>query len=159
MGFPAKGLQRRTAFTLAEMVVVVLILSIMAVVSVPRYMGSLANYQAEAAARRIKVDLELLRQQARRSSATRTVTFDLANHTYTLANVISVDRPGQTTYTVNLQRSPYSARLVSANCGGDTALAINGFGTPDSSATIVVQSGSVSRTITVEGTAGKVSIQ
>lgn len=151
---------RRTyAFTLAEMVVVTLILSILAAVSVPRYIDSLARYQVDCAACRIKVDLELQRQEARKASASRTITFDINNHSYTMVGTTDLNHAGQNDYVVKLKLAPYRATLKSANCGGDATLVFNGFGQPDSSATIVVESGSYAKTITVESTAGKVTIE
>src|SRR5687768_7289300 len=94
------GLSRcdRRAFTLAELSIVVLIISIMAVVSVPKYMTALSRYQAEAAARRIKVDLEYVRRAACKASASRSVVFDLTNHRYTIANVGALDHVGSANY-------------------------------------------------------------
>lgn len=148
---------RRRGFTLAELVVVVLILAIVSAVAVPRYTDAAAGFNADAAARRIKVDLEFLRQQARKASTSRAVVFDLANHSYTLSGVPDLDHASQT-YTVRFTRSPYEATLVSVNCGGDATLAFDGFGKPDSTATIVVGSGRYQRTVLVEASNGSVTI-
>ena len=134
-------------------------MSILAAVSVPRYITSLYKYQVDAAARRIKVDLEFLRRKARKESASRTVIFDVTNHRYTMANVGDLDHVGRSDYLVNLSFPPYKAKLNSVNCGGDATLVFNGYGKPDSSATIVVGSGAYTKTVSVESTAGSVTIQ
>lgn len=151
------GQPRRKAFTLIELVVVVMILAIISAVAVPRYTDAAAGFHADAAARRVKVDLEFLRQQARKASTNRAIVFDLANHGYTLSGVQDLDHASQT-YTVRFTRSPYDARLVSVDCGGDTTLAFDGFGKPDSAATIVVGSGRYQRTVLVEASNGRVTI-
>ena len=151
--------QRERAFTLAELSIVVLIISILAAVSVPRYVNALLHYQADAAARRIKVDLEYLRRQARQASASRSVTFNVNDHSYTMVGVADVNHTGRSDYIVNLKVTPYKSTLNSVNCGGDSTLVFNGYGKPDSSATIVVGSGTYTKTVTVESTAGSVSIQ
>jgi prepilin-type N-terminal cleavage/methylation domain-containing protein len=150
---------RMRAFTLAELSIVVLIMSILAVVSVPRYVNALWQYQADAAARRVKVDLEFLRRRALQASASRSVTFNVSDHSYTMLGVTDMNRAGRSDYIVSLKVNPYNSKLTSADCGGDATLTFNGYGKPDTSATIVVTSGAFTKTITVEGVAGSVSIQ
>lgn len=144
-------------FTLIELVVVVMIIAIMAAVAVPRYTDAAAGFNADAAARRVKVDLEFLRQQARKTSTSKAIVFDTANHSYTLSGVPDLDHASQT-YTVRFTRTPYDATLVSADCGGDATLAFDGFGIPDSAATIVVSSGRYQRSVLVEASTGRVTI-
>jgi prepilin-type N-terminal cleavage/methylation domain-containing protein len=147
----------RRAFTLAELTIVTLIIAIMAAVAVPRYGNASQRFQADAAARRIKADLEYLRQQARRSSATKAVTFDLVHHKYTMSGVADLDHSGRV-FEVRLTRFPFEARITAAACGGDAVLSFDGFGVPDSSATISVSAGPHQRTVTVEAGTGKVTL-
>ena len=146
-------------FTLAELSIVTLIISLLATVAVPRYMTALRHYQARAAASRVKLDLELTRQAARKASAARSLVFDLATHSYSIASVKGLDHPGASTYVVNLKQAPRNATLTSVDCGGDTTLVFDGFGKPDSAATIVVSSAGIAKTVTVDSATGRVNIQ
>lgn len=148
----------RLAFTLIELSMVVLILAIMAAVAVPRYTNATARYNADAAARRIKADFEYLRHQARRSGASRSIVFDLSSQSYRMPGIPDLDHPGKD-YEVRLTRIPYNATLYQVDCGGDAKLIIDGYGKPDTGATIVVLSGTYSRTISVDASAGATTIQ
>lgn len=148
----------RHGFTLAELVIVVLILAIISALAVPQYASATARFNADAAARRIKADLEFARHEARKAGTSQSLVFDDAAETYSSPTIKNPDHPAQR-YSVDLRKYPYSATLDSVNCGGDTTLVFNGFGMPDSSATIVVTVGDYTRTVVVEPSAGKVVIQ
>lgn len=137
--------------------IVVLILGILATAAVPQYGASTARFQADAAARRVKADLEYLRHVSRRTGSTKSVIFNPTTHSYTLSGVPSLDLASRVN-TVNLQRHPYQASLLNANCGGDLILVFDGFGAPDSSATITVGSGNYTRNVEVEAVSGKVTL-
>src|SRR3954451_23186913 len=75
---PARPQRRSsTAFTLFELMIVILIIWIAAAVAVPRYASSVGRYRAEFAAKRVAADLNLARARAKAASSTRNVTFNL----------------------------------------------------------------------------------
>lgn len=147
----------RAAFTLAELIIVVLIIGIMASLSIPAFVDTLQLYRVDAAALRIKLDLELARRQAKMKSASQSVQFNVDGNSYTLPGVPHLDHPGST-YAVKLSETNYSATLVSAVFGGDATVVFNGYGLPDSAGTVVVRSGSRTRTVSLEANSGKVTL-
>lgn len=144
-------------FSLVELIVVMVILSLMASVAVPRFANSLARRRVEFAAARIVSDLRLAQREARLASQTRTVSFDVAAGTYTLLSVADLNHP--TEYVVKLADPPYEATLMSVDCGGDTEIKFDGYGVPDSGGTVVVTSRGHRITITVDATSGRASVQ
>jgi hypothetical protein len=122
-----------------------------------RYSSALAWHRAQGAVQRIAADLELARHTARSRSQNVTVTFDLANHSYTITGVSNPNAPALP-YQVSLNDSTYPAMLTTAGFNGDPILIFNAFGIPDSGGSIALQSGGVSKTVTVVAITGAVII-
>lgn len=146
--------RRQRAFSLLELLVVMVVVATIAGIAAPRYARSLDRYRADAAARRVVADLRFAAAEARASSASRTVTFDTATDDYQIDGMA-------TAYTVRLSDAPYSATLVSvvfddpADPGDSTvAVVFDGYGRPDSGGTVIISSGSTTRTITLDPIAG-----
>jgi prepilin-type N-terminal cleavage/methylation domain-containing protein len=147
---------RRSGHTLLEMVVVLAILALMWGMASPRYFAATARYRAEAAARRIAADLNLARAQAIQSSANVVVSFNTAANTYTLNGVQSLDRQSNN-YTVNLAIDPYQASLVTVPFAS-SQVTFSAYGSADQSGTLSVTSGGIQWNVTLEATAGKVTV-
>ncbi len=139
----------RRAFTLVELLVVLVIMGIMAGVAVPRLVSSISIQRLEAAARRITTDLAYAQRQAKFTSSERTVTFDLAADTYTLAGVPDPDHPAND-YVVNLSADPYGADIQKANFGGALTATYDGFGNPASGGGIKIAVGNMTKTLTLD---------
>ena len=153
-----RGAHGRPGFTLLELILVMAILAVVAAIVSPRYASSMSRYRAQAAAWRIRADLELARSSARTTGASRSVVFDLDANTYELTDLADSDRPSQT-YTVALGDDPYDAVLVSADFGGSAKVTFNGFGTAASGGKVIVESGGVKMTVVLDGESGQVSVE
>jgi type II secretory pathway pseudopilin PulG len=149
--------RRISAFSIFELVIVCLIMSILGAVAAPTFFDSLLFHRVESAARRVKADLELARTQARLTSASQTITFTNATSTYTLANIKSLDKLN-TAYTVDLRKEPFSLTSTSANFGGAAVVTFDGYGTPSSGGTVTLNAKSHQCTVTLNGTTGDVTI-
>lgn len=144
-------------FSLIELIVIMIILSLMASVAVPRVANTLARRRVEFAAARIVSDLRLAQREARVASQGRTVSFDTSTNAYTLLAVADLDHP--TEYVVRLADPPYEVKLVSANLGDDAQIKFDGYGVPDTGGTVVISARTNRITITVDAASGRASTQ
>lgn len=149
------GAARRCAFSVFELVIVIMVMGILGSVAIPTFFDSLLLHRIESAARRLKADLELARTQARLTSSNQTVTF--ANSVYTLSNTKSLDRP-HLTYAVNLKKEPFLLDSATANFSNATVITFDGYGTPSSGGTVVLNVKNYQCTVTLNGTTGDVTI-
>lgn len=147
----------RSGFTLPDVLISVLIIGILAAVAGPKYAKTVKLLRAESAAKRIKVDLGLARQNAISSSAAQTVQFTPSTDSYTLPGMADLNHSSQT-YSVDLAAVPYDVVLVSATLGADTDIQFDQYGQPDSGGTITVQSGNFLQTVTVDPDTGRARI-
>ena len=157
-GNPRTCRRGRQGFNLLELVMVVAIMAIVAAIAAPRYGQAAARYRIDVAARRIVQDLALASRQARNAGASRTVTFSVTGNQYTISNLAGLDKAAQG-YQVDLVGEPYCSRVDSANFGGDRTVVFNGYGQADSGGQVVLKSGGLTRTITLDAASGKASVQ
>jgi prepilin-type N-terminal cleavage/methylation domain-containing protein len=146
------------AFTLLELVAVLLVLAIVGAMAAPRFAEASGRQRVDAAARRIAADLALARRQARTAGAAQSVTFTPALNDYELAALQSLEN-SKDPYIVELDRAPYDATLYSADFGGKVEVTFDGYGVPDSGGTVEVRVGPFSRTVTLDIDSGEASIE
>ncbi len=151
------NIQRRAGFTLVEVVITMLIIGILAAVAGPKFAKTLHRMRAESAAKRIKSDLNYVRQMAISRSGPLTVTFMPASNDYSIPGLSSLSRNGAP-YAVSLSVPPYNALLVSATLGTDSVIQFDHYGHPDSGGTITVKSGGYLKTVSIDPETGKASI-
>lgn len=146
------------AYTLFEVLIVTLIISIMAAVALPRYANSLGRYRAESAARRVAADLNLARAKAKSASSTRNITFNMAAGMYTLSGVRDMDRSADP-YTVNLAGAPYYVSITYADFGGAPQAQFDMYGTALWGGTVKVRTGDYERTVSLLKSDGSITVQ
>jgi type II secretory pathway pseudopilin PulG len=141
---------------MAEMVIVVMIMGIATAVAAPAFLNSLAYHRLEAAAQRVRVDIELARHTARLTSTTQSITF--AGTTYTMsAGSNHMDSP-TAPYVVKLGDSPFEVESVTANFNNGQVVSFNGYGAPAASGTVVLTANGRSATVTVDANTGNASV-
>lgn len=135
------------AFSLLELVVVLMIISVAALIAVPKYAASASRFRVEAAASRISDDIELMRTRARAASEPRVIEFNVSTDVYQIAGEQGLDRSSN--YVVDLTDAPYNADITLVDFDSNDSLTIDGFGAVSITGRIVVRAGSEYRTIFV----------
>lgn len=151
-------MRRLRAYTLIEMLMVVVIMGILAAVAIPSIGNVLDERYVNAAAMQIKVDLEAARNHAVSTSTSQTLSFNPALDNYSWAGMKDPDRPG-TPYSVDLSGDEYNSEFVSLNFGGDSDVVFDMHGMADSNGEIVVKSGSLRRRVELDGVTGEVTVK
>ena len=150
----------RRAYSLIDLTVVLVITVIVAAIALPRYANAAADFRAAQAANRVAADLTLAQWTGKSTSAAAglTVTFNPGTSTYTVPGVAG-PTGAASAYTVSLWAEPYRATLVSASFGGAATVTFDRYGQPSSGGIVVLAVGAVQKTVTLDGTSGKTSIQ
>lgn len=153
-----RHIARARAFSLLEVTLVMAILAIMLGIAAPRYHHALANYRADAAARRIVADLHAARRAAEQTSRARTVTFDLEAHTlaYTAP---SINQQGEPEHRTRLADEPYMATLRRVDFDGGHTVSFDGFGKPDTGGRVVVRADGRERAVRLDAASGQASVE
>ena len=154
-----RAASHRTGLTLIDLVIALLVIGVLSAVAAPRFVHMLGRYRVDAAASRMQADLEYARQQARTHNQSRTVIFDAAAHTYELTDAAHPDHPGGT-YVVSLSDAGEVA-LKAASFGAENAprVTFDLYGRPDSGGSVVLTAGPSQRSVRVDGTTGRVTIE
>lgn len=138
------------AFSLVELVVVLMILGVLAAVAVPRYGTSQVRYRVEAATSRIATDIERARNEARATSSGRIfVLIDRTGYAF--------GPPAQPSHSVDLTQEPYGVRTTRGDLAS-SPIAFDAFGRADKASWFAVGVGEEWRRLDVD-TDGVVSVR
>ncbi len=159
--------QRKDPFgvTLVEVTISVMIIGILAAVASPIYSNSLFRYRADVTAQRIVQDIAQTQRLARQTNSTRTIAFTLADQSYAISGLSSLDRVSQP-YQVAVNQPPYQTEFFSLVTAAQPAtqlasvtLAFDRFGMPDQGISVTVRAGVFQKRIDVAPISGRVSVQ
>jgi len=160
------------AFTLVELVIIVLLIGILAVIAVSR-VGVVSNFRQEGTLTKVRADLRYAKEYAMNNSCHARVAYDTAGDTsYTITTDLSgswADMEDPTThvapFTVTLNTGNYAGvQIASANFDGQTTVEFDAIGRPYSYdgaiSTLLAVTGAVTitggRTVTVTVDTGRV---
>ena len=163
------------AFTIIELIIVIVIISVAAMLAGPM-LGSAADMQVRAAANMMAADLEYAKSLSMSTQNNYTVVFDAANESYQIEETtspgIAIDHPHRTgtPYIVNFTNDSRISRvdIVSAVFDAETAVTSDYLGSPYSgsgvatalnSGVATVSADSFSLIVTVEPVTGYITIQ
>jgi len=149
---------------LEELASVIVILSVLASIAVPRFAKVVGNRQLAAAADRVAVDLAHARHRAKISSTTQRLVFNPDTDSYTLIGVPDPDHAGAD-YIVSLSGEPYRAQIVSVDLDGGAEIGfdmygdpVDSSGNPSSGGSIDLRVGDRIRSVQVDGTTGYATV-
>jgi prepilin-type N-terminal cleavage/methylation domain-containing protein len=164
---------RKAAFTLLELLIVVMVMAIIAASAVPALVSS-QDSQCNGAARAVIADLELAQSTAMAQQTSVAVVFSAAQQAYkvvlpqgqNLANYASLtalnhpEKPGQP-YEVKLARDLNAPNVTFANpaFGGQPYIVFDTFGGTTTSGSVRIVARDASRTVSVDAITGAVSVQ
>ncbi|MHC5111949.1 MAG: prepilin-type N-terminal cleavage/methylation domain-containing protein [Planctomycetota bacterium] len=151
----ARHYHKRSAFTLVELLLVLMIIGSVSAIAAPRFGTMIQNQRMEAAARRIAMDMKYAQREAKLTGISRTLLFSVADDSYGISNVNNMDHKSEP-YIVDFKSSPYKTAIIGAAFNGDAALIFDGYGVPDSGGGVFLKLGNRQMTIHYDGTTEKV---
>ena len=164
-------MRRRTAraYTLIELLIVILVLGIAAALIVPS-MGGTGSLRVQAAVRTIVADLTETQSDALAFQKGRAIVFDPDTNSYSMVDVngAELDVENDLIRRTVIQGAEFGdARIASVDCDDDTTLVYDEMGSPvqepmgsDPAANgkIVVQGSGQEFTITIEAYTGRITV-
>lgn len=156
-----RGSPAREAVTLVELMVVLVLLSIVAAVIVPRAVQT-SDLEVVSAARVLAADLNYAQDLAITSQTPVTLTFNVTQNSYTLSN-----QSGTLIHPITKEeyQTVFSAEngfgkteILSAAFGSESAVTFDELGAPDSSGTVALQAGAHMYNVSVASATGRVTV-
>jgi prepilin-type N-terminal cleavage/methylation domain-containing protein len=150
------------AFTLIEVLIVVVILTIAALTAVPM-MSSASSMQIRSAVNLIMADLEYAKSMAISRGQDYSVVFDVGTDSYSIqqGGTVIQHPVKKGDYIVSFPNDGRLSRVnvTSVDFSGNQSVQFDCLGSPDHGGTISLQAGDMTATITVEPVTGFISSQ
>ncbi len=151
----------RAAFSLLELLVVIIILAIAAAIVIPN-VSSARGIEAMSAARLIATDLQYAQNMAITHQNPVTVAFDTGGESYSLSNTSGplIHPMTKEAYSVpfSLQSGFEDLDVVSASFAGVSSVTFDELGAPDNPGSVTVQAGPHAYRIDVAAATGRVTV-
>lgn len=156
---PDRNRAARLGFSLLELTAVLVLMSTIALIAVPRWTAALQRLRVSNAAMRIVADLARVQSAAYSSSTAKTLIFNVESNSYSVSNVTPLNNSSGP-YVVSLAADPFHCKLVSVwGQTGSQSITFTGFGVPNRGGTIIVEAGTARKTIIVDSTSGSAVLQ
>lgn len=152
-----RPIRQALGFSMLELIVVTLVMSILAAIAIPKISQSISIRRLNAAAMRLAADLSYARSAAKNQGKSVQVQFTVADATYVMPTVRSPN--GDSTYLVDLRVTPYPVGIQAADFGGDATVIFDLYGHADSDGTITINDAGNTKTLNLSQYSGKVTIQ
>lgn len=149
---------RPRAFTLIELVIVIVLMGVLSAVAIPRFASASTRYRVDAAVQQIIADLNVTAALANRGSAAHTVFFEPDDELYTLVGQSSLSNPA-VDRVVDLSGEPFGVNLLQVTFGADTELAISGHGLFMDSGQLTVAAGRHAKRLVFTQGSTSISVQ
>ncbi len=160
---PARGRGPR-AFSLIELVVVLLLLGIVAVVAAPSIHQSLLEYEVDRAASDVRAMIRYARSCSV-TGASHSVVFDIGSNRMVVEDedtgttvIDPVKKHGEYDLTFGESGTFEHVTMISADFDGGQEVIFDRLGSADNSGTVLIAAGPFTRTIRVTGPGGSVTI-
>jgi len=154
---------RRNAFTLVEIMLVIVIMGIVAAIAIPM-LSKAGSVQVRAAAEMVAADMEYAKSMAISRQQNYTVDFDTAAESYSIKDKdgVIITHPVKTDfdYTIDFTADSRisSVKISTADFNSTTQVTFDRLGAPDNAGTITLTADGITATVTVEAVTGYVSI-
>jgi type II secretion system protein H len=146
------------AFTLIEMVMVLVIVAVVASLATPRLARAMVKYRLARAARQVVADLDHARTRARSTAKAQTVQFDPAENQIRLPGAPDPDDPAAE-YVTDLAEEPYRTHILSAEFDSDREVIFSGLGECDSGGTVQIRSGDQTATVRLHASSSQAEVE
>jgi len=158
---------RRRAFTLVEILIVVVVVGTIAVAAMPSISATLDNMKATALAREIATDMRYAQVLAVKTGDTYRVKFRTGPQSYN----VKVDQDGSWTAIDHpVTKKPWTCeldghnryagiQLASVSFGGANNVEFDAYGSPNNGGAVTFTLGAVTRTIRVAPLSGKITVE
>ncbi len=144
------------AFTLIELMLVVVIVALLASVAINRTASAITNSRVRMAAERVSADLALARERAISAGVTHKVLFEKASYE---SGTLAAFESGQVGPPVDLSAEPYLLDQVEVDFDGGTAVTFDPYGTTSAGGVVKLTAGGVQRCVLLDSASGRATVE